>query len=277
MTRILREPLLHFLVLGAAVFALYASVDDSPAPFSANQLVVTEDDARRLVVEFEATWRRPPRPEELDFMMGQLIREEVYVREALALGLDREDTVIRRRLQLKMEFLTESGAEAVQPDDATLEAHLDAHPERFVEPELVAFEQILLDERIGAEEVELVEARLNIGGEPGMAARSTLLPSAFSLSPLQMVDGTFGTGFFETLGPLPVGDWAGPVESSLGRHLVRVTERREARRPALAEIRDKVEIDWRAAFTEALRAERFEALRARYEVVQPDAASVLGP
>jgi hypothetical protein len=275
MKRLLREPLLHFFVLGSAVFALFAVFDTTP-PVAANQLVITEDDARRLAAEFEATWRRPPTVEELGFMIGERLREEVYVREALALGLDRDDTVIRRRLQLKMEFLTESGAAAVAPDEATLQAHLDAHPERFAEPELVTFEQILLHEGIGAEEAELVEARLNTGGDPGASARPTLLPPAFRLSPAQVVDGTFGAGFFEALGELPVGDWSGPVDSALGRHLVRVTERREARLPALAGIRDRVEMDWRAAFAETLRTERYEALRARHEVVLPDAAAVLG-
>jgi hypothetical protein len=275
MKRFLSEPLLHFFVLGSAVFALFAVFDTTP-PVAANQLVITEDDARRLAAEFEATWRRPPTVEELDFMIGERLREEVYVREALALGLDRDDTVIRRRLQLKMEFLTESGAAAVAPDEATLQAHLDAHQERFAEPELVAFEQILLHEGIGAEEAELVEARLNTGGDPGASARPTLLPPAFRLSPAQVVDGTFGSGFFEALGELPVGDWSGPVDSALGRHLVRVMERREARLPALAEIRDRVEMDWRAAFAETLRTERYEALRARHEVVLPDAAAVLG-
>jgi hypothetical protein len=277
MTRLLRDPLAHFFLIAAAVFAFYAFVDDSPPPVAPNQLVVSKDDARRLVAEFEATWRRPPGPEELDFMIGELVREEVYVREALALGLDRDDAVIRRRLQLKMEFLTESGAEAVEPDDATLAAHLEAHPERFAEPEMVAFEQILLDDRIDAEEAELVEARLNTGGDAGAAARPTLLPADFRLSPAQVVDGTFGTGFFDALGTLATGEWAGPVETSLGRHLVRVTERREARLPALAEVRDRVEADWRAAFAETLRTERFEALLSRYEVVRPDPPAVLGP
>jgi hypothetical protein len=272
-----REPLLHFFLLGAAVFALFALVDDSPPPVAANVLEVSEDDARRLVAEFEATWRRPPTVAELDHMIGERVREEVYVREALALGLDRDDTVIRRRLQTKMEFLTESGAEAVQPDDATLQAHVDAKPDRFAEPPLLAFEQILLDDRVGAEEVELVEARLNRGIDPGDAARPTLLPPGFRLSPAQVVDGTFGTGFFDALAALPVGIWAGPVETALGRHLVRVTERREGRLPPLAEIRARVEQDWRAEFTASLREERFQALLGRYEVVRPDAAAVLGP
>jgi hypothetical protein len=165
----------------------------------------------------------------------------------------------------------------VQPDDATLEAHLAAHPDLFAEPALVAFEQILLDGRVGAEEAELVAARLNGGIDPGAAARPTLLPPAFPPSPAQVVDGSFGTGFFAALGALPVGTWSGPVETSLGRHMVRVTERHEARLPPLAEIRPRVERDWRAAFTARLREERYEALLGRYEVRRPDPEAVLAP
>ena len=185
--------------------------------------------------------------------------------------------MVRRRLQTKMEFLTESGAKAVHPDQATLQAHLEAHSGRFAEPPLVAFEQILLDERIGGEEVALVAARLNRGIDPGTAARPTLLPPMFRPSPVQAVDGNFGSGFFDALGALPVGLWVGPVETSLGRHLVRVTERRAARLPPLAEIRARVEQDWRAEFTARLREERYEALLSRYEVVRPDPAALLAP
>jgi hypothetical protein len=165
----------------------------------------------------------------------------------------------------------------VQPDDATLQAHVDANPSRFSEPPLLAFEQILLDDRVGAEEAGLVEARLNRGIDPGDAARPTLLPPGFSPSPAQVVDGTFGTGFFDALMALPVGTWAGPVETALGRHLVRVTERREGRLPPLSEIRARVELDWRAEFAMRLREERFGALLGRYEVVRPDPAAVLAP
>lgn len=274
---LVREPLVHFFLLGAAIFGGFAALDDSSSSVAENAIVISPDDARRLVAEFEATWRRPPTVKELDHMVGQLVREEVYVREALAFGLDRDDAVIRRRLQAKMEFLTESGAEAVQPDDATLQIHLETHPDRFAKPPLVAFEQVLLDERVAVEEVALVEARLNRGLDPGAAVRPTLLPPVVRPSPVQAVDGMFGTGFFDALDPLPVGTWAGPVETALGRHFVRVTERRGARLPPLSEIRARVEQDWRAELTTRLREERYEALLSRYEVVRPDPAVVLSP
>jgi hypothetical protein len=277
MRRLLRDPLVHFFVAAAAIFGLYAMLDDSPPPVAANALVISEDDARRLVAEYEATWRRPPTVEELDYMMAQLVREEVYVREALALGLDGGDTVIRQRLTTKMEFLTESGAEALEPDEATLRAHLEANGDRFAQGALVAFEQVLLADGTTAEDAAALAARMNVGGDPGDAVQATLLPPGFPLSPVQVVDGSFGAGFFDALGTLPLGLWAGPVETPLGNHLVRVTERREARVPPLSEIRERVLRDWRAGLSDRLREERYQALLSRYVVVRPDPGQVLAP
>lgn len=273
----IREPLLHFFLLGAAIFVLFALFDPSPRPRSVNAIVVSDDDARRLIAQFEAVWRRRPSERELDHMISKFVREEVYVREALALGLDKDDAVIRRRLQMKMEFLTESGAEAAKPDDATLQAHLNAKSDRFVQPSLVAFDQILLEEGIGEDEVSKIKDKLS-GGEPSENfARSSLLPSQFRLSPEKTVESTFGTGFFEAVFAFPIAEWSGPVRSPFGLHLVRVTQRREERLPALSEIREKVEEDWRSNLSTRLREERFEALLSRYTVSRPDPAAVLKP
>jgi hypothetical protein len=277
MTHPLREPLLQFFLLGGAIFGLFTLLDDTPPPVAQNILEITEVDAQRLAAEFAATWRRPPTAEELGFMIDDRVREEVYVREALALALDRDDAVIRRRLQTKMEFLTESGVETLAPDDAVLNAHLAAHPERFEETPLVAFEQILLDDGVAPDQVARIAAQLDVGIDPGPAARPTLLPGIMRPSPVQVVDNSFGPGFFASLSALPEGVWAGPVETSFGRHLVRVTEHRLARLPPLAEIRSEVEQDWRAGATARLREERFQALLGRYEVVRPDPERVLSP
>ncbi len=271
-----KEPLVHFLLLGAVIFGLYAVLDDSPPPVAKNTIVISTDDARRLVAEFEATWRRPPSEQELGEIIDATIREEVYVREALALGLDRDDAVIRRRLQMKMEFLTESGAEVLTPDEATLQAHLDANKDRFTDAPLIAVEQVLLehaDPQAAGEELTL----LRRGEDPASVGRPTMLPFATRPSPPQVIDSIFGPDYFAALATLPVGSWEGPVESAFGTHLVRVTDRREARTPPLAEIRDKVEQDWRSTFVVLLREERLGALMSRYEVSRPDPAAVLQP
>lgn len=276
MTTILKEPLVHFLLIGAVIFGLYAVLDDSPPSEAKNAIVISDDDARRLVAEFEATWRRPPSEQELGEIIDATISEEVYVREALALGLDRDDAVIRRRLQMKMEYLTESGADVVTPDDATLQAHLDANRDLFTEAPLVALEQIMLEDADPTATAKAL-ALLRQGDDPTSVGRPTMLPFETRPSPPQVIDSTFGPDFFTALATLPVGSWEGPVESAFGTHLVRITDRREARTPPLADIRDKVEQDWRSSFVVRLREERLGALMSRYEVTRPDLAAVLQP
>lgn len=274
MKALLREPLVHFLVLGGLVFALFAAIDDTPAPVPADRIEVTADDALRIARQFEATWRRQPTATELASLIDRAIEEDVLVREAQALGLDRDDPVVRQRLAQKMTFLTESGAEAVEPDDAALQAHLEAHPERFAEPGTVAFEQVFLG-GAGAGEAETVLTALEGGASPDAVGAPSLLPPAIRPSPAVAVDNAFGRGFFDAVAALPVGRWAGPVESAYGLHLVRVSTVEPERLPPLAEVRELVEADWRDGLRRRLAAERLEALVARYEVVRPDPAAVL--
>lgn len=269
---LLREPLLHFLVLGAAIFSLFAILDDTPPPVPARLLQVTEADAARLVSQFEATWRRFPTEEELSALIDAHIREEVLVREALALGLDRDDAVLRQRLAMKMTFLTESGAEAVEATDEILAAHLEAHPERFARPGRVSFEQVML--RDGTDP-EALRVALRAGEGAEAFAAPSLLPERLQPSVPAVVDGTFGQGFFDIVSALRPDSWVGPVESAYGRHLVRVSSIEPPRFPPLPEIREAVERDWRATMRARLAEELLEALTARYDIVRPDPAAVL--
>jgi hypothetical protein len=276
MTSVLREPLLHFLILGTLAFMVYVWVDDTPPPVADDALVVTPADAQRLAEQFEATWRRPPQPQELDGLIDEYIREEVYVREARALALDRGDAVVRRRLQQKMEFLTESGAESVEASDALLQRHLSENKERFLQSALVEFDQVPLDAASQREDVGAVLAALRDGASPEALGGPTLLPAHLPPSPRQVVDGTFGDGFFQRAAALEPSVWSGPVLSAYGPHLVRLREFTPSRLPPLEEIRDEVERDWRASVAQDLRSERYDALRSRYQISRPDAAEVLG-
>lgn len=144
LTKILREPLTHFVLIGAAVFGLYALVAGGVGD-TRDTIVVTEGRVQQLAQIFAKTWQRQPTPEELRGLVDAYVKEEVYYREALKLGLDRDDTLIRRRMQQKMEFVTEPGDSLLAADDATLQAFLDANKSDFrVEPK-VAFEQVFLN------------------------------------------------------------------------------------------------------------------------------------
>lgn len=272
MRQLIREPLVHFLLLGGLIFALFALFGNRPAPAPGNRLEITANDAASLSRQFAATWHRPPTEQELDALIDALIREEVLVREALALGLDQGDAVIRQRLAQKMQFLTESGAEAVIADDATLQAHLDANAAIFARPALIGLEQIPLGD---AADAGAALAALAAGADPATVGVRSLLPVALPLSPPMVVDGTFGTGFFDAVAALQAEDWAGPVDSAYGPHLVRVTGQLPERVPPLDDIRDAVEADWRAALRAELAEQRLATLMGDYQIIRPDPAAVL--
>lgn len=268
-----RQPLLHFLAMGVAVFAVFAWLDDAPPPATGERIVVTEARVAQLVEGFEAVWRRPPTAAERDGLVADFIREEIYVREALALGLDRDDAVIRRRLRQKMEFLAGSAAEGLEPTEAELRAHHATHAERFSTPARVAFEQVFLGEAPASDVVATVRAALARGEDPATLGARTLLPSALEPSPVNVVDGTFGRGVFERVAALAPGRWEGPITSAFGRHLVRVVEREPARRLPFEAVRDEVAADWRRGRAEELAEQHYERLRARYTVVRREGAA----
>jgi hypothetical protein len=266
----------HFLVLGAALFALHAVLDETPPPVAGTVLVVTDADAARMAQRFEATWGRPPGPDELDDLIQQHVREEVYVREARALGLDRDDAIVRRRLQQKMEFLADGAGEVPVPTDAELRAHLESHPERFERQTVVGFEQVPLSPATGREGADEVLGALLDGAGPDDVGMPSFLPTAFRPSPRAVIDGAFGEGFFAAVVGLERGTWSGPIPSAHGVHLVRVTDVVPGGLPRLEQIRDEVERDWRASLGERMREARYLALLSRYDVRLPDPAVVLG-
>jgi len=264
-SRILREPLLHFLLIGALVFAVYGQRPQIPTT-STGTIEVTQAQVERLAAQFQAVWRRAPDAQELEGLVEGFVREEVYYREALALGLDRDDTVIRRRLHLKMEFITEAAAEAMSPDDATLQDFLDARPDRFASPERITFRQIFL----GDSDLDATLAELKAGADPASLGRGGLLPGTMEAAVESVVDGTFGTDFFSRVSVLDPGDWRGPVVSSYGPHLVRLDSLEPAALPRLDQIREQVEAEWRQNEAERLRETGYQTLRARYEVITPE-------
>ena len=158
MSRWLKEPLLHFLLLGLAIFGAYRVLGpDEPPPAT---IVVTEGIIDGQIESFSRTWLRPPTPQELDGLIREYVREEVYYREGMALGLDRDDTVIRRRLRQKMEFISEGVADSVEPTDSQLQAFLEQHAEKFIEPARLTFQQVFLSPDQRGEAVERDAERL---------------------------------------------------------------------------------------------------------------------
>ncbi len=272
LARLLREPLLHFLAIGGLIFLLFVAVS-GPSPGPTDTIVVGPERIEQLATGFKSVWRRPPTEDELRSMIDDFVREEIYYREALALGLDRNDTVVRRRLRQKMEFLTDAGADLLEPAAGELEAYFLANEQTFRHGPRLAFEQIYLGEKPGQETItrSLNSLQSDPATDPSVLGERTLLPAQLGLSPPNALDGVFGKGFFERLAELPPGVWAGPVVSAYGVHLVRILVSLPARTPSLEEVRDAVLRDWKGAKALEIRELHYARLRQRYVIEIRDA------
>jgi len=275
--RWIREPLVHFLALGALLF-LASSLWGSGATGS-NRIVITPGQIDAMVVGYTRTWLRPPTEQELKGIVDEYVREEMAAREAMALGLDRDDTIIRRRLRQKLEFLTEDSVAAAPPTDAELQRWLTDHPDQFhIEPQ-VAFRQVYLSpERRGADiedDARRLVARLQTTGATAAATPvgdSQMLPEVVERSTRTEVARQFGEAFADAVVALEPGRWAGPIRSGFGFHVVWVSERVEGAPRPLAEVRPAVEREFLAARRKQQLDAMYEELLRRYPVmVEPRA------
>lgn len=268
----LREPLVHFLALGALMFAIGWATGDPQGPLG-SRIVVTPGEVGRLAASFAATWQRPPTERELEGLVQDHIREEVYFREALNLGLDRNDIIIRRRLRQKMEFLTQDLADAVQPTDEELQAFLDENVDNYAIPGRYTVSQVLFRTDRDAERARVAaETALQGLGDPASPrpmpeGDGSMLPANLENVATREVARVFGEQFLSGLEELPTGRWTGPLESGYGLHLVYVHGREEGRAPTLEEVYPLVVRDWtveqRAQVNDAVYAE----MLSRYTVV----------
>ena len=233
--------------------------------------MVTQGAIENLATGFTRTWQRPPTEEELQGLVRDYIREEAAYREALAMGLDRDDMIVRRRLRQKLEFLSDDLASRTEPTDDQLQVFLRAHPELFHREPLFSFIQVYLNPQIHGANLRRQESRLlNLlqKGRPDLGAQGDpfLLPQSFQDITLADVKKTFGEQFTSALSTLPVGQWRGPIPSSYGEHLILLSKRTDHYVPALAEVRDQVRREWFDAKRVEATNQFYEALLRRYTV-----------
>ncbi|MBA4747603.1 MAG: peptidyl-prolyl cis-trans isomerase [Sphingopyxis sp.] len=266
--KMLREPLVHFLIAGLAVFA-FASLRDAPVDPASRTITITEEQVGRLAARWQAAWRRAPTPRELDALIRDHVKEEVYYREARRLGMDEDDPVIRARLRAKMEYLSIAAAENAAPSEATLQAWVDRHPARYAADQRSSFDQIYLGQgaaAVLAARAEAVRRQLRGGADWRGLGERISLPASLEATEAGAVARQFGDDFSAGLADLPVDAWYGPVESGFGAHLVRLRTVTAGAPPRLADVRQRAENDWRAATLAAREARAYQALLDGYVI-----------
>jgi peptidyl-prolyl cis-trans isomerase C len=271
--RWLREPLWHFVVLGAAVFALHRAV--TPAD-EVRRITVSANVRRALVAEHAAQYGAPPTAAQERAIVERWIDDEVRVREALVLGLDREDLIVRRRLIQKMDFLLEEDAPLKRATDAELNAWLAARPAAYAIPARVSLEHVCAaSERHPADGETVVATWRNTLVQGGVAAglgEPFLRGRTFARQTEAELAGIFGAPFAAAVMGMPTNTWSAPIRSSYGWHTVRLSERMAGGPAQLDDVRAVVERDWREAQRAVLDRAALERLRAQYEVVVEDGA-----
>lgn len=259
---VFHEPLVHFLLAGLAIFMVSLWRGEAVDPAS-RVITIDEGQVSRLSAGWEQTWRRPPAAREVDALIRDYIKEEIYYREAKRLGLDEGDSVIRRRLRSKMEYLAKAQVESERPDDATLSAWLAKYPDRFATDVAYSFDQIYLGpDGDGKAIAKIIDRGTNWKslGEP------ISLPKSLEKARKAEIERQFGPEFIRSIAGLATGKWAGPVSSGFGRHLVRVRQVERPSKPLLADVRQAVENDWRSATYQQREAEAYQVLLDGYTI-----------
>jgi peptidyl-prolyl cis-trans isomerase C len=277
MKRLLREPLVHFVLLGAVLFALNAwRQEQHPAESPAARIEVTAAVIERLRAAFERQFGQPPDAEELREQVTAHIREEVFSREALALGLDRDDTIVRRRLAQKMEFLTDDIVSAAEPTDAAVRDFFEKNAGRYAKAGRVSFRHVYFSKekrRAGADAAaHEALAALQKGARDDAMGDPFLHGFEFAEREQDDVIAAFGPEFAKQLAAQATGDWRGPVASSYGLHVVRVEARMESRAVKFDEVRETVLRDFNEERRRTANREVFEKLCQRYHVAVDEAA-----
>lgn len=279
--KFVREPLVHFLVLGLFIFLFFKVSGGSSNPTS-KHIVITQGEIENLAVGFARSWQRPATEAELKGLIDDYAKEEIAVREAVAMGLDRDDVIVRRRLRQKLEFITEDTVVSNPPTDAELQAWMTQHPESFRTEPQVAFRQVYVNSThrgvAARTDAERLLVQLRAGG-PHVATDHlgdpTMLPSEQAIGPLRDVARSFGDDFAQQVAKIEPGKWTGPLESSFGLHLVLVQEKIPATRQELSEVRPLVERDFLAERRKAELQSLYERLSKKYSITVETPAAPL--
>jgi hypothetical protein len=278
MKRLLREPLIHFLLIGAVLFGLHSFTESGrPATVSSKEIRLSLDEINQLTLLFQSQWRRPPTPQELQRMVENKVQQEVLYREALAMGLDRDDEIVKRRMAQKMQFLAEDVAAAREPTTVELRSWFDENTAKFAQPPRLSFRHLYFspDRRGTRARDDAEQALAKLAGQPVDANIAGPLADPFMFQDYyrdrapDYLAKEFGPPFALAVAKLPPGSWQGPIESGFGWHLVFVDTVIPGRVPAFEEVEPDVRTAWLGE-QKALAWERaYKGMRANYTVLLP--------
>jgi hypothetical protein len=278
----LKEPLLHFALVGTVLFGAYTWMDRAakmPGAGKALQIQVSAGDVQWLAENWTTQWQRPPTPEELRGLVTDYLNEQLLAREARALGLEDNDVIIRRRLAQKLTFLIDDTLRRADPSENELQMFYEANAQRFRTGARISFAHIYFSPQRRADARSSAADALKLLEGSGASAAElgdrSLIESEFRSETEQSVSNAFGPGFARAVFALETNTWSGPIESGYGFHLVRISALQEARLPSLSEVRARVVEDWKREQEQTAKQRYLAELRRKYDVVADDEITAL--
>jgi peptidyl-prolyl cis-trans isomerase C len=275
LTRLFKEPLLQFLIIGAAIYGTYALFAAPEDDYRDTVVLVDSNRINAMISEWESRWNRPPTRQEIEGLIQAYIKEDVLYRQAVAMGLNEDDPITRRRMAQKLEFLTSDLAQMQQPGEGELEQFFEENRESYRDPDLISFTQIFIDPDARGDatldDAAEILAQVRAAGEP--TEESLLLGDRFMLQDYFAaateldVRRQLGAGFTEQVMKLEPGQWHGPVLSGYGVHLVYVHSFQEAPPAVLENVQARVLEDWHAKKRDEFNVEFLDSLKGRYEII----------
>ncbi len=279
---LLREPLLHFAVAGALLFAAYAWLNREQADANGiGPVQIGDGEVRWLKETWANQWLREPDTHELQGLVVDLVTEELLAREAREMGLGDNDTIVRRRLAQKLKFLIEDTSRQVEPTDDELWQFHAANSVRFQTGARVSFTQIFFNpekRKDANSDARAALVELRAAGRNDATATigdRQLIDTEFSHADEQAVSSVFGPDFARAIFALEPGPWRGPLESAYGFHLVSIADLTAARQRPFEEVRDKVLVEWQREKERLAQRDYLARLREKYGVVLDESVKAL--
>jgi hypothetical protein len=272
--RILTEPLFHFLVAG---LLLFVAGEAWRSHVDTYRIVITPRHVQQLANDYALQFGGQPDPATLDALVTRDVHDEMLMRQGLALGLGKDDEIVRRRIVQKMQFLMQDLDAPPEPTDAQLQAYYNAHAARYVTPPRASFSHIYFSADQGGDEAARARAQAVLRALPDTLTRAPdrgdAFPDLYDFSAYEpeQVERLFGqTPFAKAVFTAPTGHWAGPFKSGYGWHLVYVAARQAPAAPPLASVRDTVRTDYLQDAQDVANQKAFDKLARRFTVVRQD-------
>jgi peptidyl-prolyl cis-trans isomerase C len=273
-----KEPLVHFLAIGAVIFIFNGFMGQQKVSENEKDVTITAGEITWLANTWKKRWNRPPTKEEQEGLVTQYVRETILYREAIAMGLDKGDSVIRRRLAQKLEFLFKDLVNPAPPSSEELLAYFEEHIASYQPPDLITMSHIFIDPDLRGDQTlkdaETIKAKvIALKQPPGNKVSfgdPFMLQSYYPQRSQAELAKLFGKGFVKPVFKLEPGQWHGPVLSGYGVHLVYIHEHRQAEPILLAEVEEQVRQDWEGDKREHLNEQFVDNLMARYDVTIED-------